>query len=89
MRTESEMLALIKNVALQNDNIRAAYIEGSRTNPEIKKDIFQDYDIVYVVNSTMPFRKDKEWVNQFGEILYMHYPEDNVFYSSDVDNCYG
>lgn len=89
MRTESEMLALIKYVALQDDNIRAAYIEGSRTNPEIKKDIFQDYDIVYVVNSTLPYRIDKKWVEQFGEIMYMHYPEDNVFYPSDVENCYG
>ncbi len=89
MRTETEMLTLIKNVALQDDNIRAAYIEGSRTNPEVTKDIFQDYDIVYIVNSTKPFQKDKEWVERFGEILYMHYPEDNVFYPSDVENCYG
>lgn len=82
MRTETEMLTLIKNIALQDDNIRAAYIEGSRTNPEVPKDIFQDYDIVYIVNSTKPFQQDKEWVKQFGEILYMHYPEDNVFYPS-------
>ena len=89
MRTEAEMLTLIKRVALQDDNIRAAYIEGSRTNPEVTKDIFQDYDIVYIVNSTKPFQENKEWVKRFGEILYMHYPEDNVFYPSDVDNCYG
>ena len=89
MRTETEILSLIKNVALQDDNIRAAYMEGSRTNPEVTKDIFQDYDIVYIVNSTMPFREDKKWVERFGEILYMHYPEDNVFYPSDVENCYG
>lgn len=79
MRTETEMLTLIKNVALQDDNIRAAYIEGSRTNPEVLKDIFQDYDIVYIVNSTKPYRKDKKWVERFGEILYMHYPKDNFF----------
>lgn len=89
MRTETEMITLIKDVALDDTNIRAAYIEGSRTNPNVSKDIFQDYDIVYVVENTKPFREDKEWINQFGKILYMQYPEDNVFYPSDVENCYG
>ena len=83
------MISLIKNIAFKEENIRAAYIEGSRTNPNAPKDIFQDYDIVYIVTTTKPFREDKEWINNFGKILYMHYPEDNVFYPSDVENCYG
>lgn len=89
MRTEAEMISLIKDIAFKEENIRAAYIEGSRTNPNAPKDIFQDYDIVYIVTTTKPFREDKEWINNFGNILYMHYPEDNVFYPSDVENCYG
>lgn len=89
MHTEAEMISLIKDIAFKEENIRAAYIEGSRTNPNAPKDIFQDYDIVYIVTTTKPFREDKEWINNFGKILYMHYPEDNVFYPSDVENCYG
>ena len=89
MRIEEEMIALISDVAFQDEKIRAAYMEGSRTNPNAPKDIFQDYDIVYVVTTTKPFRENKEWINRFGKILYMHYPEDNVFYPSDVENCYG
>lgn len=89
MRTEAEMISLIKDIAFKEENIRAAYIEGSRTNPNAPKDIFQDYDIVYIVTTTKPFREDKGWINNFGKILYMHYPEDNVFYPSDVENCYG
>ncbi len=89
MRTETEMISLIKDIAFKEENIRAAYIEGSRTNPNAPRDIFQDYDIVYVVTTTKPFREDKEWINRFGKILYMHYPEDNVFYPSDIENCYG
>ena len=46
MRTEIEMISLIKDIAFKEENIRAAYIEGSRTNPNAPKDIFQDYDIV-------------------------------------------
>ena len=33
MRTEIEMISLIKDIAFKEENIRAAYIEGSRTNP--------------------------------------------------------
>ena len=89
MRTETEMITLIKKVALDDENIRAAYIEGSRVNPNVPKDIFQDYDIVYVVETTRPFREDKDWIKRFGTILYMQYPEENVFYPADVENCYG
>lgn len=89
MRTEEEMTALIKNVAFEEENIRAAYMEGSRVNPNAPEDIFQDYDIVYVVTDTKPFRENRKWINRFGEILYMQYPEDNVFYPADAENCYG
>lgn len=89
MRTEAEMLAVITSIAEHDPNIRAAYMEGSRINPNAPKDIFQDYDIEFIVNSTEPYRKNKEWIKQFGDILYMHYPEDNVYYPSDPENCYG
>lgn len=89
MRTETEMISLVKDIALKDENIRAAYMEGSRANPAVPKDIFQDYDIVYIVTTTKPYRENKEWISQFGEILYMQYPEDNVFYPSDKENYYG
>ena len=46
MRTEEEMISLIKDVANNDENIRAAYMEGSRTNPNAPKDIFQDGEIL-------------------------------------------
>ncbi len=89
MRSEKEMLDLIITVANNDTRIRAAYLEGSRANPNAPKDIFQDYDVVYVVTETRSFREDKDWINQFGERLYMQYPEENIYYPSDVENCYG
>lgn len=89
MRTEKEMFNLILNIAENDERIKAVYMNGSRTNPNVKKDIFQDYDIVYVVKETKSFRKNKNWINKFGEILYMQYPEENSFYSHDTENCYG
>jgi len=42
MRTEKEMLDLILGVANRDSRIRAVYMNGSRANPNVKKDIFQD-----------------------------------------------
>jgi aminoglycoside 6-adenylyltransferase len=88
MRTEQEMLDLILFVAKKDDRIRAVVMNGSRTNQNSSRDIFQDYDINYVVRETRSFREDPHWIDRFGERLYMQYPEDNSYYPSDVENCY-
>lgn len=89
MRSEKEMLDLIIKTAEEDPRVRAAYLEGSRVNPNVPKDIFQDYDVVYVVNETKSFREDRQWIDRFGERLFMQYPEDSIYFSSDVENCYG
>ena len=89
MRNEKEMLDLITATALEDDNIRAAYLEGSRANPSVPRDIFRDYDVVYIVKDTKPYRENRTWIDRFGERLYMQYPEENTELPSDVENCYG
>ena len=76
MRSEQEMMDLILETAKQDERIRAVYMNGSRTNPDAPKDIFQDYDIVYVVEETESFIQDKEWIRRFGETLFMQYPDE-------------
>ncbi len=89
MRTQAEMMELILSAAKGEDRIRAAYMNGSRTNPNAPSDLFQDYDIVYVVRETESFQRDKTWIDQFGKRLYMQYPEDSWGYPSDPHNSYG
>ena len=89
MRNEQEMLTLITQTAIEDPRIRAAYLEGSRVNPKVPADMFQDYDVVYIVNETKSFREDKTWIDRFGERLFMQLPEENVYYPSDVDQSYG
>ena len=89
MRSEKEMLELLTDVARKDDRIRAAYLEGSRANQAVPRDIFQDYDVGYLVTDTKPFREDRSWIDQFGERLYMQYPEECGDSPSDVENCYG
>ncbi|MCI9127902.1 MAG: aminoglycoside 6-adenylyltransferase [Eubacterium sp.] len=89
MRLENEMYNLILGVAKNDARIKAVYMNGSRTNENVPKDIFQDYDIVYVVEDTRSFIEDKNWIEIFGEILYMQYPDENPYYPSDKKNSYG
>ena len=67
MRSEKEMFDLLISTAREDENILAAYLEGSRTVPGVPKDIFQDYDLVYVVKETGPFIEDRKWIDRFGE----------------------
>lgn len=89
MRSEKEMLELIVRTAQEDSRIRAAYLEGSRVCPSAVRDIFQDYDVVYIVGETRSFREDRQWIDRFGRRLYMQYPEDSVYEPSDVESCYG
>lgn len=92
MRSEEEMFDLIISTAQKDDRIRAVYMNGSRTNKKVKKDIFQDYDIVYVVRKNKPFYEETAWIDIFGERLYMQCPDEidrcNGFHV-DFDKCYG
>ena len=77
MRTEREMMDLIIGVANGDDRIRAAYMNGSRTNPSAPNDNFQDYDVVYVVTETKSFVNDKGWPLKFGNPLIVQEPDWN------------
>lgn len=89
MRNEKEMQELILKIAKEDERIRALYMNGSRTNANVPKDIFQDYDIVYVVTDTAPFIQDKTWIDRFGERLFMQYPDEHPDFPSDKENFYG
>lgn len=89
MRNEKEMQELILKIAKEDERIRALYMNGSRTNVNVPKDIFQDYDIVYVVTDTAPFIQEKAWIDRFGERLFMQYPDEHPDFPSDKENFYG
>jgi aminoglycoside 6-adenylyltransferase len=77
MRTEQEMMSLILGIAKDDKRIRAVYMNGSRANPNVAKDKFRDYDVVYVVTETISFIEDKNWPLRFGEPLIIQEPDSN------------
>ncbi len=89
MRNETQMYQLLLKIAEEDDRILAVYMNGSRTNKNVPKDIFQDYDIVYVVPETGSFIRDEDWPHKFGTILYMQFPDESPNYPNDKENHYG
>ena len=77
MRSEKEMMDLIIGVAKADERVRAVYMNGSRVNPNVKKDDFCDYDIVFTVTETTSFINDKNWPFIFGKPWIVQEPDSN------------
>ena len=75
MRSEQEMLDLIVNTAKADDRIRAVILNGSRAALNRPHDIFQDFDIVYVVTDLMSFKSDPAWIDRFGTRMILQLPD--------------
>ncbi|HWJ78826.1 MAG TPA: aminoglycoside 6-adenylyltransferase, partial [Niallia sp.] len=80
MRSEKEMLDLVIRVAKEDNRVKAVCMNGSRTNPNVPKDPFRDYDIVYLVENLPSFLENSSWVDVFGERIIMQTPEDSSLF---------
>lgn len=76
MRTEQAMYELIVDTARRDERIRAVLLNGSRANPDAPRDVFQDYDVVYLVTDVASFRQDAGWIDRFGERMILQLPDE-------------
>ena len=84
MRTKQEMMDLILGVAKADERIRAVLMVGSRANPAVSMDKYQDYDITYFVTDIQPFYNNPAWIEEkFGKPLIMQMPEAMRYPSGD------
>lgn len=94
MRTEQEMMDLILETARRDSRVLAAYLKGSRANQNVPKDVYQDFDIMYVVKEVAPFREDTAWLDGFGEVILKQEQDDDFGYGErfgirgDYDKSY-
>ncbi len=86
MRTEKEMYDFIINFAKADERIRAVTLEGSRTNPNVPKDMFQDYDISFLVTEMDSFIQNPEWIDVFGDRIILQTPEHMSMFPPDLGN---
>lgn len=75
MRTAEEMFALFDRISAQDPRIRVMTLEGSRVNPNVTPDLWQDYDLTFLVSDVGSFTKDDGWLSLFGDLVFMQKPE--------------
>lgn len=62
--------------AEQDARIRAVLLNGSRANPKIASDRYQDYDLVFVVRDLYSFVHDLGWLGFFGKPMLQQFPDE-------------
>ena len=84
MRTSKEMFSLFETIANNDSRIRVMTLEGSRVNPNVTPDIWQDYDITFLVNDIDSFTCSDEWLSVFGDRIFMQKPEAMDLFPADM-----
>jgi aminoglycoside 6-adenylyltransferase len=80
VRDSHEILKIVLDKAKADDRIRGVMLTGSRADPSIPSDKFQDYDIICLVKEPESFLSDQGWLSGFGEKLIMQIPEQMEIY---------
>ncbi|MGN8646832.1 aminoglycoside 6-adenylyltransferase [Gracilibacillus sp. HCP3S3_G5_1] len=88
MRNEQEMMKIVLDFAKADDRIRVVGMNGSRTNPNLPTDRFQDYDIVYLVTDMKSFLENRDWLDFFGERMIMQTPEESTLFPATLGNWF-
>ena len=78
MRTENEVLTQLIDFANVDDKVRAVILNGSRANPNVEKDIFCDYDVVFSVTDPDYYLRNQAWIQRFGELVIMQQNDDKI-----------
>ncbi|MED4531563.1 aminoglycoside 6-adenylyltransferase [Metabacillus fastidiosus] len=88
MRTEKEMINLFERIVKNDKRIRLSVLEGSRTNGNIPKDNFQDYDISFFVTDIEFYKQDDSWLYIFGDHIFIQKPEDMELFPAELGNWF-
>jgi len=75
VRSSNEIFSLITEIASADNRVRAVLLNGSRANPNARKDNFQDFDIVFIVTGMQSFLIDHSWIDVFGERIILQMPD--------------
>lgn len=89
MRAPNEIIELILNIAKADEDIRAVLMTGSRANPDCPTDIYQDFDIVYIVKDVKPYWDNMAWIeSKFEMPSLIQKPESMQLIPPDADGNY-
>lgn len=73
----------IRTLAEKDSRIRAVILNGSRANPNVKKDNLQDYDLVFIVEDLQAFLENRSWLLTLGTPVLQQIPTEMELGSQD------
>lgn len=76
MHNQNDIKNKTINFAKVDERIRAVLLNGSRTNPNVNPDKYQDFDIVFIVKDFNSFLIDRNWINIFGKPILQQLPDE-------------
>lgn len=78
MRKATDIKELILHFAVNDSRVRAVVLNGSRANPNVKPDQFQDFDVLFVVTDINSFIDNPQWIDYFGERMIYQLPDEGM-----------
>jgi len=78
MNTEKSIKNKIIDYAKSDERIRAVILNGSRANPKVASDKYQDFDILFVVDNFDSFLKNKNWISFLGDPILKQLPDEMI-----------
>ena len=88
MKSEQDVYDVILKIANEDERIRAVYMHGSRTKPSIEIDKYSNYDVVFVVTEINSFIENKDWINAFGDVVFVFegLKNENMFFGKELND---
>jgi aminoglycoside 6-adenylyltransferase len=68
-----QVIAKLREWATERASIRAMLLTSTRADPHAIVDALSDYDIVLVVDDIRPYYQDRNWLEDFGEVLVTYW----------------
>ncbi|OBU04893.1 hypothetical protein AYY17_08360 [Morganella psychrotolerans] len=84
MRSDDTISQAILCCAQSDDNIRAVILNGSRANKQVKKDKYQDFDLVFFVQDINAAKSVRSWEVHLGVPVLQQCPDDMLPENKDA-----
>lgn len=70
---QQEIVDQLTQWAEYQDSVRAMLLTSTRASPHAQVDIFSDYDVILVVRDIRPFFENRDWLQDFGQVLVSYW----------------
>lgn len=85
MADKNQIKNKILSLAESDERIRAVLLKGSRANPNVTPDKYQDYDIVFIVKNSNSFLSGRSWFDALGKLFLQQLPDEMILENEEKE----